>query len=196
MAEGNGLLNRHTGLNLYRGFESLPHRQFPNPQGMSSRSDPGAVRVRFAPSPDRLPAHRRRPHGAVQLALRAPARRRSSSCASTTPTQQRNVDEALAADPRRLPLAGHRLGRGRRGRRAARPVLPVAAAGPLSGRRRAPARRAASLPRLRHARGDQGRARRGRGRRKRPYRYSRRWLAGTPSDRARFEAEGRRPWCA
>ena len=27
MAEGNGLLNRHTGLNLYRGFESLPLRQ-------------------------------------------------------------------------------------------------------------------------------------------------------------------------
>src|SRR5262245_57869485 len=25
-AEGNGLLNRHTGLNLYRGFESLPLR--------------------------------------------------------------------------------------------------------------------------------------------------------------------------
>ena len=26
MAEINGLLNRHTGLNPYRGFESRPHR--------------------------------------------------------------------------------------------------------------------------------------------------------------------------
>ena len=28
MAESGGLLNRCTGLNLYPGFESLPHRQF------------------------------------------------------------------------------------------------------------------------------------------------------------------------
>ena len=28
MAEGDGLLNRYTDLNLYRGFESLPLRQF------------------------------------------------------------------------------------------------------------------------------------------------------------------------
>ena len=27
MAEGGGLLNRYTGQNLYRGFESLPLRQ-------------------------------------------------------------------------------------------------------------------------------------------------------------------------
>ena len=35
-----------------------------------------AVRVRFAPSPDRPPARRRRAHRAVQLAVRAPPRRR------------------------------------------------------------------------------------------------------------------------
>ena len=34
-----------------------------------------APRVRFAPSPDRVPPRRRRPHGAVQLALRPPDRR-------------------------------------------------------------------------------------------------------------------------
>jgi hypothetical protein len=28
VAEGGGLLNRYRGLNLYPGFESLPHRQF------------------------------------------------------------------------------------------------------------------------------------------------------------------------
>ena len=33
------------------------------------------VRTRFAPSPDRLPAHRRRAHGALQLGLHAPRRR-------------------------------------------------------------------------------------------------------------------------
>ena len=27
MAEINGLLNRRTGISLYRGFESLPHRK-------------------------------------------------------------------------------------------------------------------------------------------------------------------------
>ena len=30
MAEINGLLNRRTTLKLYRGFESLPHRNFEN----------------------------------------------------------------------------------------------------------------------------------------------------------------------
>ena len=29
VAEGGGLLNRYTGQNLYRGFESLPLRQIP-----------------------------------------------------------------------------------------------------------------------------------------------------------------------
>ena len=38
------------------------------------------------PIAHRLSAHRRRPHRPVQLAADAPARRHSSSCASTTPT--------------------------------------------------------------------------------------------------------------
>ena len=37
------------------------------------------VVTRFAPSPDRLPAHRRRAHGAVQLALRPPPRRQDAA---------------------------------------------------------------------------------------------------------------------
>ena len=44
------------------------------------------VRTRFAPEPDRLPAHRGRAHGALQLGLHAPPRRRASCCASRTPT--------------------------------------------------------------------------------------------------------------
>ena len=45
--------------------------------------------------------------------------------------QQRHVEEAVGADPRRLPLDGHGLGRGARGRRPARPLFPVAARRPL-----------------------------------------------------------------
>ena len=36
MAEGGGLLNRYTGENLYRGFESLPLRQPCNPNHLAS----------------------------------------------------------------------------------------------------------------------------------------------------------------
>ena len=31
---------------------------------------------------------------------------------------------------------------------------------------------------------------------KRPFRYSRRWMAETPAQQAAFEAQGRAPWCA
>ena len=76
--------------------------------------------------------------------------------------QQRNVAEALQPILRRLPLARPRLGRGGRGRRAARPLLPVAEAGPLPGRRAAAAREGPGLLGLRHRRRAEGRARGGR----------------------------------
>ena len=68
--------------------------------------------------------------------------------------QQRNVEEALRPDPARLPLAGHRLGRGPGGRRPTGPLLPVAARRAVPGGGRAAARRGRRLPRLRHAGGD------------------------------------------
>ena len=46
-----------------------------------------SVRVRMAPSPTGLPPHRRRPHGPLQLALRARTRAASSCCGSRTPTR-------------------------------------------------------------------------------------------------------------
>ena len=44
------------------------------------------MRVRFAPSPDRRAAHRRREDGTVQLAARPRLGRHASCCASRTPT--------------------------------------------------------------------------------------------------------------
>ena len=51
--------------------------------------------------------------------------------------QQRHVEDAVAPHPRRLPLDGHGLGRGPRGRRPPRPLFPVATRRQLRrGRRR------------------------------------------------------------
>ena len=55
------------------------------PAGRQGSREPMTRSRSLRASPDRLSAHRRRAHGAVQLAVRAPARRRSTSCASTTP---------------------------------------------------------------------------------------------------------------
>ena len=141
MAEGGGLLNRYTGLNLYRGFESLRLRQPSTSLCATRRARHRAptpprrpVRVRFAPSPTGY-LH----IGGVRTALFnwLFARRHggSSSCASTTPTRS-------ATSPRRCApiLDGFRwLGidwdEGRRGRRAVRAVLPVAAAARSTRRR-------------------------------------------------------------
>ena len=80
------------------------------------------------PQSDRLSAHRRRAHGAVQLAVRPRARR-------AVPAADRRHRRSSGTSTRRsrrsctASLAGPRLGRRPRGRRAARAVLPVAAAG-------------------------------------------------------------------
>ena len=46
-----------------------------------------SVRVRMAPEPDGLPAHRRRAHLPLQLAVRARPRAASACCGSRTPTR-------------------------------------------------------------------------------------------------------------
>ena len=109
----------------------------------------------FRPQPDRLSAHRRRPHGAVQLAVR-PAARRAVPAADRRYRRRAERGRGPAADPRRLQVAGPRLGRRPHRRRPRQPrpvrlVFPVAAAGPLSGGGERAARQGAGLSRLRHA---------------------------------------------
>ena len=123
---------------------------------------PALVRTRFAPSPTGY-LH----IGGVRTALfnwlyRPPPRRqlRPADRRHRRAAQRRR---GAGADPGGLPLARDRLGRGARGRRRPRAVLPVAARGALPARRRAAARRRPRLPRLRHAGGAPGRARGGRG---------------------------------
>ena len=106
--------------------------------------------------------------------------------------QQRNVEEALAPILHGLRWLGIDWDEGPGGRRAVRPLLPVAAGRSLSGGGRQAAGRRGGLPRLRHDRGTAGRARSGRAR-EAAFLYSRRFMAETAAERARFEAEGRRP---
>ena len=140
---------------------------------------------------DRLSAHRRRPHGAVQLAVR-PAAWRAVPAADRRHRRRAERRGGARADPARLSLAGHRLGRRPRSRRAARAVLPVAAAAALpGGGREAACRRASPIatiatPERLQAEREAAQAE------KRPFLYSRRWMAETDgSTRASFEAEGR-----
>ena len=117
----------------------------------------------------------------------------SLCCGSTTPTRAERR-RSVGPDPARLPLAGHRLGRRARSRRAARSVLPVAASGPLSGGGRKAAGRRPCVSRLRHAGGMQA-EREAAQAEKRPFLYSRRWMAETPADQARSRRRAGRPWC-
>ena len=125
--------------------------------------DPHPLRA----EPDRLPASRQRPHGAVRLGVCAPARRH------VHPAHRGHRRRALdagsgAGDPRRDGLARARLRRG--------PVLPDAADGPLSRGARRHARARARLSLL-HDAGGARRAARG-------------------ADGARREAALRRPLAA
>ena len=100
-----------------------------------------SVRVRFAPSPTGYPARRRGAHRALQLPVRARARRRVR--AAHRGHRRRALDRRIGRrHPRQHALARARVGRGPgRGRRA-RPVLSERAPRAL----RAPRRRAASRP--------------------------------------------------
>ena len=69
------------------------------------------MRVRFAPSPDRRPAHRRRAHGALQLAD-GPRQRRDARAAHRGHRPRALDARERRADPRRAALAGARLRRG------------------------------------------------------------------------------------
>ncbi len=72
----------------------------------------------------RLPAHRRRADGSVQLAAGPASTAASSSCGLTTPTASATSTDAVRANPRRLPLDRHRLGRGpRQGRGHSAPIF-------------------------------------------------------------------------
>ena len=102
-----------------------------------------AVVTRFAPSPDRLPAYRRRPHRAVQLALRPPPRRQVP--AAHRGHRQGALDHGGdRRDPRRDALARPRLGRPR--------ILPVAILGAARRGRAQAARARRRLPLLHDAR--------------------------------------------
>ena len=87
------------------------------------------------PEPHRSPARRQRPHGAVQLAARARARRALSSCASRTPTSSARRAESDAMHPRRSALARPDLGR--RARRSAGRSVRIARPSGSANTRRA-----------------------------------------------------------
>ena len=142
------------------------------------------------PQSHRLSAHRRSPHGAVQLAVCPPARR------PVHPAHRRHRpaaerDRGAAADPGRLSLAGHRLGRRAGSRRAVRSLLPVAAARTAT---RPPwsnccstASRTAIMRCPRRLQAERAAAEA----EKRPFTYSRRWMAETDG-RCRPLGGGRR----
>src|SRR5579875_3581905 len=109
---------------------------------------------------DRLSAHRRRSHGSVHLVIRASIRR------SVPPPYRRygrwpQSTGGAATDPRRLPLARHRLGRRPRSRRPLWTLLSIRTTRPLSSRCENTAREGAGLLRLRHGGGNEGRTRSG-----------------------------------
>ena len=137
---------------------------------------------------DRFPAHRRGADGPVQLAAGPPPRRPVPACGSTTPTRS-GTSTTRSADPRRLPLDGHRLGRGPRGRRPARPLLPIPANRALPSGCRGADRLGPRLPRLQH----RGRAHRRQGRRRARQAAPTASAASRLADDqlARYEAEGR-----
>ena len=93
------------------------------------------MRVRFRSQSDRAAARRQRADGALQLAARArPGRHLRPAHRGH---RLRALDARVRArHPRRPALDGARLGRGRRGRRRARPVSAVGAAAHLPGARR------------------------------------------------------------
>ena len=85
-------------------------------------------RLRFAPSPSGYLAHRRRANGPLQLALgEKPGRRVRPARRRHRPGAQQHRERAR--HPRRPPLARAGLGRGSRGGRHVRPLLPERAQG-------------------------------------------------------------------
>ena len=145
----------------------------------------------FRPIAHRLPARRRRPHRALQLAARPPRRRRVR--AAHRGHRRRAI---VGRDGRRHPagdaLARPGLGRRARRRRAARTVLPVAALRSAPRRRRAARRGRPRLLRLHAARevrrGAQGRRGARRGVALRPRRVGARPRRGARAGRERRAA--------
>ena len=107
------------------------------------------------PVAHRHPARRPDPHRPVQLGLR-PAHRRHVRVPHRGHGRGARQRGELPAAAGRAEVAGHRLGRGRRGRRPARAVPPVAARRPVPGRRRqaasTPATSTSPTPRRRRSR--------------------------------------------
>jgi hypothetical protein len=121
------LLNRCTGLNLYPGFESLPHRQRDFPSNLSNLPTSGASRGGRCSSSDRHYARNYARQSCDTRAVRPSSDARNGdrawvvACGSKDPVGQNG---SSAQDPRRL---------GRRSRR-------VEAAGAVDGTERRPQR--------------------------------------------------------
>ena len=167
-----GLSERHGPRRQLRGVaRRRRHRQAGRPGLMS------APRDSLRSQPDRLPAHRRRAHGAVQLAVR-PAARRAVHAAHRRHRSAAQRRGGAGADPPRLPLAGHRLGRRPRSRRARTRRTTNRSGGALSGRRRRAAGAGAAY--RDYATTEEMQAeRKAAEAEKRQFPYSRRWMAAT-----------------
>ena len=142
--------------------------------------------------PDRLSAHRRGAHRSVQLAV-CPTARGAVHLADRRHGPGAERGAGVAADSGRLSLAGHRLGRRAGGGRAYGPYYQS-----QRGERYAEAVQqllAAGLAYRDYARPEEIQAEREAAEReKRHFVYSRRWLAATDAEAARFEAEGAAAW--
>ena len=112
------LRRAHAAGSFYRDHITVPARRDREPRycGRAFASTVFRIkRARFRRHPlralaDRLPPYRRRAHGAVQLALRAQARRHGCCCASRTPTASARPTAAIDAIIDGLTLARPRAG--------------------------------------------------------------------------------------
>ena len=174
---------------LDAGYWMARHRYHPA-SSIQHLASAMSVRTRFAPSPTGY-LH----IGGVRTALFnwLFAKGQGGPVHSAHRRHRRAAERrgSARADPARPEMARPRLGRRPRRRRAARAVLPVAAARQVSGGRRAscspPAPPIATSPRPEELQAERDAAQKA----GRPFVYSRRWRAETDADAKRFEAEGR-----
>ena len=166
------------GENLGSEFP-VPSSQFACPHGPHP----------FRSQPDRLSAHRRSPHGAVQLAV-CPAAWRAILAADRRYRRRAQRRGGPGPHSARLSLAGDRLGRRARG---GGPYEPYYQSQRLAGYQAAAKKLLEGGFAYRDfATADEIQAEREAAQaEKRPFLYSRRWMAETEEQAAKFAAEGR-----